>query len=194
MAFTVETGSGVTDANSYASVADADSYASDRGYASWGSLTNPDKQAALIEASFYIDAQFQFVGNKVKYTQGLSWPRALAYDVSEQVDIPSNVIPIAVKRAAMELAVKKASGTVLLEDLAYGGAVKSEQAGPVAVTYKDDSPNTTLYMITGLLKGLLNPKDPAYAPNVQSPSYASDQYFGPGQFDNNGSGLSTGGS
>lgn len=194
MSFLVEDGSGLPAANSYAAVADADSYATDRGNSAWGGLSTGVKQAALIDASLYIDANFEFVGNKVSYAQGMSWPRQNVYDVSEQVTLPSNIVPSSIKRSVMELAIKSSAGTVLLEDLAFGGAVKSETVGPISVTYRDDAMRSTLYMITGLLKGLVKSRDPSYAPNVVSPNYSADQYFGPGQFDNKGSGLSTGGS
>lgn len=83
MAFTVEDGTGIVDANAYIAVAAADSYFTDRGtVAAWTAATTQQKQAAIIKATDYIEARFgqRFLGLKLTTTQGLSFPRDSLYD------------------------------------------------------------------------------------------------------------------
>ena len=83
MAFTVEDGTGITDANAYIAVADADSYFTDRGgVAAWTAALTAAKQAAIIRSTDYIEARFgqRFLGTKLTTTQGLSFPRDDLYD------------------------------------------------------------------------------------------------------------------
>ncbi|MCI0744038.1 MAG: hypothetical protein L0Y58_01410 [Verrucomicrobia subdivision 3 bacterium] len=76
-----ETGSGLPDANSYASVADADSFHDGHLYATtWTSATTANKEKALVLATRLIDASYQFNGSKTKVTQALQWPREGAID------------------------------------------------------------------------------------------------------------------
>lgn len=193
MALVVETGSGLSTANAYVAVADVTSYASDRNYTAWAALTTAQKEAAIIDATLYLDAHYTFLGTRVSSTQALAWPRSGASDMSEGVAISSTSVPLAVKRSAMELAVKSSNGTALAPDLAHGGAIKSETVGPISVTYSDGAPSATLFMITGLLKGLIRPADTTYGMVGHTPSYSVDAYFTPGQFDNNGDVQSSGG-
>lgn len=83
MTFTVEDGTGVTDANAYIAVAGADTYFLERAVASWAAATTDAKQAAVIRATDYIEARFgqRFLGTKLTTTQGLSFPRDNLYDL-----------------------------------------------------------------------------------------------------------------
>ncbi len=193
MTIVVEDGSGKNDANAYVSVSDTDAYAILRNRTGWAALTQAQKEASIVEASFYLDAQFIFLGTKVLANQALSWPRSGVTDTIAGTAIPNNAVPINVRRSVMELAIKSGMGTTLLEDLSHGGQVTSESVGPISVSYKDTSPGTTLYMVTGLLKGLIRPEKQVYAPAIAAPNYASEQFFTPNQFNNTGSGPSTGG-
>jgi hypothetical protein len=55
MGIVVEDGTGIADANSYASEDDADNYFEDRANDTWATST-ADKEAALIRASASLDA------------------------------------------------------------------------------------------------------------------------------------------
>lgn len=194
MTITVEDGTGLANANAYVSISDVTAYATSVNDTTWTGLGTPAQEAAIVQATMYLDTQNTFLGTRTSQTQALSWPRSGVVDTSEGTTIAANSVPLAVRRACSALALKASSGTVLLEDLAHGGAVKSETVGPISVTYKDSAPATTLFMVTGLLKGLTRSLDPSYAPQIAAPSYAADQYFGPDQFNNAGTGLlSTGG-
>ena len=51
MAFIVEDGTGVEDANSYTSVAFADAYFADRNNTTWSGASVADKEFALVKAA-----------------------------------------------------------------------------------------------------------------------------------------------
>jgi hypothetical protein len=71
-----EDGTGLANANSYASVADGDSYFEAHLYASvWTAATSGTKAAALVMATRLVDSQFQFHGFRANETQALQWPR-----------------------------------------------------------------------------------------------------------------------
>lgn len=82
MAFTVEDGTGVANANSYVTTAFVDAHHSDRGRADWAGLNVGEKQRYAILASDYVDLRFgpRFRGYRRGTTQGLEWPRLDAVD------------------------------------------------------------------------------------------------------------------
>src|SRR4051812_18510420 len=76
-----EDGTGLANANSYASAADGDSYHLGHLYAStWTAATTGNKEAALVMATRLLDTQFQFAGFKRGPSQALQWPRQLCPD------------------------------------------------------------------------------------------------------------------
>jgi hypothetical protein len=137
MAFVVETGAGIANANSYASVAAADGYVADRGVSGWASLLTSEKQMALVKATDYIEATYRdaWKGNRVSQTQALSWPRSGAY--ADGFPIDANVVPTAVINACIEMALKAANGETLIAD--QGQRVKREKIDVIEVEYADYS-------------------------------------------------------
>jgi len=126
--FIVETGTGLSNANSYLSITDADAYHLDHsGSTDWSGADNADKEAALRLATQYLDAKHagKWKGTKYTTTQALAWPRTGAYD-GENCLIEYNVIPQALKDACAELALKVIGGDTLLDDLDKTGVIKSE--------------------------------------------------------------------
>jgi hypothetical protein len=86
MPFVLETGAGVPGANSYAAVAAFQTYHEDRGNSLVKPGTDPPEdysdeeiEQALIKATDYLDAKFEFVGYRTLSTQSLEWPRSSAY-------------------------------------------------------------------------------------------------------------------
>lgn len=74
MAFTLETGTGVTGANAFVSVAELNDYMADRGEDIYANIDS-EKQAAIIKASQdYIDTFFTFKGDSLSGTQGMQIP------------------------------------------------------------------------------------------------------------------------
>ena len=193
MALVVEDGTGKSNANAYVDVASVTSYAADRNYTAWAGYSTPVQEAAIIAATFYLDSKYIFIGQKATAAQALAWPRVGASDVNDGVDYAANSIPLSLRRAVMELAVKAGAGTNLMPDLAHGGQVKSESVGPISVTYMDNADPTTKFMVTGLIKGLVRPSDSTYGMLAHEPSYTADPYFEPDQFNNVGDVQSPGG-
>lgn len=178
MAFTVEDGTGLSGATSYLSVGDADTYWGDRNNASspggnaWTDATTAEKEGALVEASQYLDANFDWVWNNPPlwqgrinplsplsaYTplknedQGLKWPRNAAYD--EETYVLQSGVPDKVKDATAEMALIALDGA-LLAPRERGGMVKREAVGSLQVEYMNAASSGTTYpkidrMLTGL--------------------------------------------
>lgn len=129
MALTVETGAGLPEADSYASVADADAYHAARGNAAW---TGDDaaKEAALRKATDYLD-RLRYAGTPASATQSLAWPRDGV--VLDEYDVATNSVPARVVKAACELALRALKSELLPDQ---GGAdVTRETVGPVSVEY-----------------------------------------------------------
>jgi len=100
-----EEGTGLSDANAYASAADGDAYHDGHLYASaWTAATTANKEKALVMASRLIDGQFQFDGSRVKETQALQWPREGCHDPDAASAVARNVVPKSVVEATCEMA------------------------------------------------------------------------------------------
>ena len=143
MAFVVETGAGSASANSYASVADADSYVSDRGIADWAALTTTVKQQSLIKATDYLEQTYRdaWKGYRVSSTQALSWPRA---QVSvDTFPVAANIVPVAVVRACIEMALRASTGEDLISDL--GQQVVREKVDVIETQYAEFSSPAAKY-------------------------------------------------
>ena len=142
MALIVETGAGLSNAESYVSAAEADAYFEKRGVSAWAAITDDDlKDALLRRATDYMGQIYRlgWKGDRTTLTQALDWPRT---DV-ERVDRPdtgsgyadyyaSDSVPDEVKRACMELALR-ANDADLLADV--GRETSAEQVGDISVTY-----------------------------------------------------------
>lgn len=124
MAFTVEDGTGVAGANSYVTLEFANDYFTERAVTAW---TGADgvKQSALIRATDYIEGRFgaRFIGTPTTDTQGLHFP------VSDVSDYAEDEIPIKLKRAQCEYALR-----ALTAELAPDPTV--DESGVSVVTVK----------------------------------------------------------
>lgn len=182
MAFIVEDGSEVPNANSYASVAFADSYFTDRGGNTvWDALSTTDKETALVKATDYIDMRFKlmFIGCRKSRDQSLHWPRLNAV----QADgwwITSDEVPVDLQKATVEYALQAAQTSELIGKEATSGTASPKIAetvkvGPITVSekYQDSAAQSR---VTGvdvisssslseyphadlLIQDLLNPSD-----------------------------------
>lgn len=128
MAFIVEDGTGVADANSLCAVDFADSYFTDRGNAAW---TGADaaKQGALVRATDYVEQFFsaRFKGNKAEDDQSLSWPRIYAG--------ADDTVPVGVRKAIAEYALRALTATLAPDPTTDASgriiAAKTEKVGPI---------------------------------------------------------------
>lgn len=163
MAFVVETGSGLSNANSYASVAAADSYVSDRGIAGWASLTTTVKQQSLVNATDFLEAAYRnaWKGYRASEAQALSWPRYAV--VVDGYTVGTNVVPSAVINACIEMALRASTGETLIAD--QGQRVKREKIDVIEVEYQDYSDPAQRYpMVNRMLSPyLLSTSDGGFA-------------------------------
>jgi hypothetical protein len=144
LALIKEDGSGLSDANSYASAADGDAYHEGHvNAAAWTGATTGQKEAALVMATRLMDAYFEFGGRKATQVQALQWPRAGCVDrdaesVAEPLRgwglggacFPSDEVPAEVVRAcceqARELIITDRTGPPLGEGLKSSRVGESE--------------------------------------------------------------------
>lgn len=116
--FTVETGAGVTDANSYCSVAAADAYHEARlRTEKWQEATTAERERALAMATKLLDQQMEWRGARVLSREFPAWPRTGMYDKAG-ILIDAATLPTCLVEATAELARR------LLEDDRIG---KSEE-------------------------------------------------------------------
>ena len=149
-----ETGTGSSQANSYASVAQADDYFDLRGSQTWISYTTAEKEAALINATDFIEATYSesFKGYKSSATQALSWPRTDV--VIDDYDFPSSAIPTRLIDATVQMALRSAGGEVLIQDQAQ--RVVKEKVDVIETTYAEFSdPQQRYPFVSRLLTPLL---------------------------------------
>jgi len=140
MPFTVEDGSGKSDANAYVSVAFVDAWFSEQGgHDTWDAAGSEDKQHSIVRATRYIDQRFAslFPGHRTHRTQALEWPRESVPDGDSDQWINSDQIPSALQRACAEYAARAAAGD-LLTDPAESREVSEEQktVGPITTRQK----------------------------------------------------------
>ncbi len=127
MTFTVEDGTGLPTANSYASAATADTYFSDRGVSSWtGSETV--KQQALVRATDYIDRMFgkRFLDVPLTDTQALAFPRM-------ELGLPTCVVYACCEYALRELTARLAPDPVY-DNSGFKLKLKKTIVGPIETT------------------------------------------------------------
>ena len=105
-----EDGTGLSNANTYASEADADNFFAGHLYSDyWVAPVNQTRRtAALAMATAIIDAEWQFHGVKAVAGQALQWPRAEcpAPDAEVGESVPSDTVPGAILNATCQLALK----------------------------------------------------------------------------------------
>ncbi len=100
-----ETGAGLSNANSYASVDDGDIYHDGHLYASaWTDAPLDKKIPSLVMATRLIDAEYQFLGVRSVATQSLQWPRENCPDPDAGDLVANTVVPKAIVQATCELA------------------------------------------------------------------------------------------
>lgn len=143
---TIETGAGLSNADSYISVADASAYHAGLGNVAWAALASDElREQALRRATLHITQAYRqrWKGWRTSSTQALDWPR---YEVELPdsgywrgvVYAPSNEVPAEVRNACAELALRAASGVDLSPDL--DRTISRETVGPITTEYSDGAP------------------------------------------------------
>lgn len=142
MAFIVETGAIVANANSLTSVEFADTYHADRGNTAWVDLALERKQANLIKATDYFTGVLatSLVGYKVTAAQTLAFPRMLNY-----VNVG---VPYTIQAGIAELALI-ANSQNLVPTMSRGK--KRVKVGPIDIEY-DGTSNSAPAFTAAMLK------------------------------------------
>lgn len=173
MTFVVEDGSGVTGANSYASIDQADAYHLARGNTAWAeALSSPDdaRESALVRATAWIDGVYgsRFSGKRTNgRSQSLQWPRTCATDAECEI-ISSDEIPVEIINATCEAALRElADAGSLSPDYIQSQRVVSEQVGSLSVTYQSTfggarDARPVLTIIQDILSTLIGSSRPSY--------------------------------
>jgi hypothetical protein len=172
-------------AESYFSIAEADAYFSSRGVTAWTG-TDAVKEQAARKGTTYLDNAYRerWKGITSTQPQALAWPRVegsrggrpfygSSYPLLDENgwQIDPTIVPVQVKRAAMEAALLAIGVTVLEPALVRGGQIKSidKSVGPLrkAIVYADGAPAIDRYTaIDGLLRGLVTSAPGAASGNI----------------------------
>lgn len=143
MALTVETGAGLTNADSYISVADADAYHAARGNTDWDALdSTDDKEPALRRATDFLTAEYRnrWQGARMTATQALDWPRSGVYVDGYLLD--DDALPTDIANACAELALRSSANDLSPDVERLQESVK---VGPIEVKYAAGSSAATLF-------------------------------------------------
>lgn len=132
---TTETGAGLPDADTYASLEAADARNAALGVADWDALAEAAKEIALRRATIFMATyRERWAGSRMSSMQALDWPR---YNVVVYgFIVPSTIVPDDVVNACIDLAVRAGRGEELLPDLDTGSnAIKKDKTGPLETEY-----------------------------------------------------------
>lgn len=166
MAFVVEDGTGLPDANSYAEVDFADTYFEERGITAWTGDPS-QKQAWLIQATDYIEQVFawRFVGVKATREQALSWPRVFA-TARDGTDLANDTVPSSLMRACCQYALRAIKGPLMPDPLVsaegYNVVTSRKKIGPIEKEFRVMGSSGSPILVRsypaadGLLFGLLS--------------------------------------
>lgn len=158
MSVIAETGAGLPNAESYCSSDFADDYHTNFNNVVWLGFSEEAKDAALRYATQYMVGYYRmrWKGRRVLITQTLDWPRVGvvledfggsqgrngfgSYDLF-QVDY--KIVPLDVKNACAELALRVATSGPLAADLSQRAIEKT--IGPIKIKYAENSQENVRY-------------------------------------------------
>lgn len=127
MALIPETGAGLSNSNTYATLEEFEAYAADR----LETLPDEGKEALLIRAMDYLEAIQDFKGVRASADQALQWPRTGVY--IDGFPLSLGRIPTLLKRAQMQLGIEAMSYD--LSPSSDGFAVAKEKVDVIEVEY-----------------------------------------------------------
>jgi len=161
MTITVEDGTGVANAETYADVAFCGQFHTDRGNASWAAAASDAvREAAIRRGMAYLEGVYRdrWKGSKrwPYSTNALAWPRAGVFDSEGLLIVEHEAIPVALKQAVAVAALRELDEPgSLAPDEDRGGAVRQIQAGSVGITYAPNAPVGVVRKEIGHLLSLL---------------------------------------
>lgn len=142
MTLITEDGTGLSTAESFASVAAADTRLAAQGMTNWATLTTTEKEQALRRSTAFMEQSYRgrWKGTRLLREQALSWPR-----YGSQADgwyVPSTEVPVEVVNACIDLAFKAAAGDLNAD---VTRTVIREKVGPLETEYAPHGPQSTQY-------------------------------------------------
>jgi len=152
MSLVVETGNGLVNAESFASVADFRAYFANIG-TDVTALSDARVEQLLRLGTNFMEQQYRFRWDGYKHTQEqlLSWPRSYVKIKDAQTVLggfvayyPFNEIPKPVIYACCELAYRAKDGDLLVDQTQQ--VLSEEVAGAISVTYDKSSPQQKRYV------------------------------------------------
>lgn len=139
MSIVVETGTGLSNAETYETVAAWRTYVAARGPAS--TATDDLVEQAMRRATAYLAGHYagQWPGYKLNgRSQALDWPRTSVVD-SSGYDVPSDSVPAEVIAAHSEATLREVAspGALVPDFLPADQKIKSEKIGQIEVVYAE---------------------------------------------------------
>jgi hypothetical protein len=159
MALIIEDGTGVPNADSWATKLQADTYAANIGNLDWDPLDDDVKEQALRRGARYITVVYgpRFSGKKTyALDQSLPWPRDGVVDLEGNV-LPNDYIPVAVVQAQIEAALREGVQPGVLTPVTAPQIKTSVTIGPISVQYGEGQPSGISGGFVSLVDGLLLP-------------------------------------
>jgi hypothetical protein len=103
MSLIIEDGTGVENADSYATLAELATYATSRGVTLSGN--DAAKEVLLRQAADYLETlEHKYKGSRVDTDQALAWPRSDVYLYGSSTELPEDEIPALLIKAQCQLA------------------------------------------------------------------------------------------
>lgn len=140
--------------NTYIGETEADNYnIGELNRDEWGNLTSDEKNAALVNATVFLDKAYDWKGRISDEGNAHAWPRKNVTD-NEGREVPSDTIPVRIKRATAEAA---------YIDAVEGGLIPTESnadldslsAGSVSLDFgTSGSPSAETTKVDRIVKGL----------------------------------------
>lgn len=156
--------------NSYVDVAFTDDYAATRVpdatvSAAWAALTADSKALYLVNASRFLDASFEWIGDRYSRDQKMDWPRVNAWVQGFLLDVIS--FPQRLKEATVEMALYSMTndGAVSVEDQNTLGAL---QVGPIHLKFNNNDGQPAVRYIPDIVAYLLRDLGTFRDPNIPS--------------------------
>lgn len=154
MPLIAEDGTGVENANSYATVQQGDDYHAARLRSeTWTAADQPTKEAALQQASAYLDAVTIWRGQRKTASQSLAFPR---YGLTiEGLELPHDEIPKQVVEATCELARRLIDTDLISDQDSDNISEMTMGGGALGLKFRDDArTNRIPEIITEILRGI----------------------------------------
>jgi len=159
MSIVTETGAGLSNGETYASVVAFKAYCDARGV-SYAAFTDAQLEQFLRKAADYIGETYRtrWCGYRVTETQALDWPRSLAAKPDQLGSVGiryylTTEIPAEVIRAQNEMTIRASAGDDLTADTTQ--TIKREKVGAIETEYAEHSRAGTAYLAVDRLLALL---------------------------------------